>query len=128
MEHNYRDLLPFNLIPIYSNRASQTLKTKVVVPHIHIVHSQGVNSLPFVGNPYSGCPFCGAFALNPLDGQLVVYSHMACCAVRVEQQLEWYKLELQNLELAKTPKAYKRTTRRGLEKKLVDLERRLNDL
>lgn len=127
MEHSYNSLPPSNLLPVYSTNSilkSQQNKLKQTTPQLQNIHTQ----IPIVNKPDTGCQYSGSLIHNPLNRQFVACTQRRRYITGLEQELDDYKLELETLQQSKTPKAYRRTTRRALEKKLVELERRLIDL
>lgn len=121
---------PYTLIPIYSNSSKQnpTKKLQDSVdrrPLIHLFSPQGLKSFPIIGDPYNGCPHCGAFSLKLMDNQVFVYPHMECCELRIIQHLEWLNEELEPLQLMTMWDKRQQARAESLHNTLARLQNRL---
>lgn len=123
---------PYTLIPIYSSSSKKDLaidpqKGTEKRPLIHLLFPEGLKSFPIIGDPYNGCPHCGAFTLKLLDDQVFVYPHMECCELRIIQHLQWLNEELEPLQLIPMWDKRQQSRAESLFDTLARLENRLGE-
>ena len=122
-------IAPYKLIPIYSMKKPQVSAQEACDkrPLIHLLFPNGLKSFPIIGDPYNGCPYCGAFTLKLIDDQVFVYPHMECCELRIIQHLEWINEELQPLQMMAMWDKRQQARAESLFDTMTRLENRLGD-